>query len=448
MLDLWVSQYFPASVAAGKHGGAPVEFLTLHSEDVLPALRGETQVDVRYQEAIERARTLWADKRFFHWDLEFPEVFIDLRRRDWAEDPGFDAVIGNPPYVRQEQMAANKPYFAAAHAQVYDSAADLYVYFYERGLELLRDGGHTAYIVNNKWLRAGYGEKLRGYFGSRARIESIVDFGHAPIFADADTFPCIVQLSKPAAQSAAAGEVTVCQFSREVLGQVALTDYIREHSHRVPAGRFGSAPWSLESPEVELLMKKIRDRGQPLAEYLRTEPLMGIKTGLNDAFIISSAAKEQIVCQDSGAAAIIKPCLRGQDIKRWTPEWAGMWMILLKSSENQQWPWSDQGEDAEAVFAQTYPSLYAYLQPMEAKLRARQDHGRFWWELRSCACYEVFDKPKLDIRRFSSIRPIVSTAVGTIPITKPSCSLATIISYWLCSTLRSCGGTTGAIWRT
>jgi len=395
MLDLWVSQYFPATPAEGKNGGAPVEFMTLHSEEVRPALRGETQVDERYRAAIERARALLDEKRFFHWDLEFPEVFVDLQRRDWAENPGFDAVIGNPPYVRQEQMAANKPYFAAAHSQVYDGAADLYVYFYERGLELLRVAGQMAYIVNNKWLRAGYGEKLRGYFGSRARIESIVDFGHAPIFADADTFPCIVLLSKSEPGMATAIETEVCQLPREVLGQVDVAAYVRGHSLRVPAARFGSAPWSLEPPEVDALMRKIRDRGVPLSEYLRAEPIRGIITGLNEAFIIPDPIKERIVGQDPAAASLLKPCLRGQDIKRWAPEWADIWMILLKSSENQEWPWSNQAENAEAVFAQAYPSIYEHLKPYEARLRSRQDHGRFWWELRSCAYYAAFEVPKI-----------------------------------------------------
>ena len=191
-----------------------VEFMTMHSGDVLPALRGEIVVDERYQQAIARARGLWEQQRFFHWDLEFPEVFIDLAGRDWAEDGGFDAMIGNPPYVRQEQVSAAKRYLAAAHAPVYDAAADLYVYFYHRGCEMLRRGGRLAYIVSNKWLRAGYGEPLRRYLAEQTVVERIVDFGHAPIFPDADTFPCIAVLRKPDAEPAAPAETEVCAFPR------------------------------------------------------------------------------------------------------------------------------------------------------------------------------------------------------------------------------------------
>jgi hypothetical protein len=398
-LDLWVSQWFdeerPDRFRKPVRSGDAVEFMTMCSADVLPALRGEIVVDERYQQALARARGLWEQQRFFHWDLEFPEVFIDLAGRDWAEDGGFDAMVGNPPYVRQEQVRAAKQYLAAAHAPVYDAAADLYVYFYHRGCEMLRRGGRLAYIVSNKWLRAGYGEPLRRYLTEQVVVESIVDFGHAPIFPDADTFPCIAVLRKPDTEPAAPAETEVCAFPREELGRSDLTDFVVRHSHRVPAARFSAAPWSLEPMEVDALMAKIRRAGVPLVEYVGTRPIVGIKTGLNEAFLIDTITRDRLVAQDSHCAEIIKPYLRGQDVKRWVPEWAGMWMILLKSSENHAWPWSEAGDSAERIFAQAYPSLHAHLKAFEDALRKRQDRGRFWWELRSCAYYDAFERPKL-----------------------------------------------------
>ena len=102
-------------------------------------------------------------------------------------------VIGNPPYVRQQALGPLKPWLAQRYA-TYHGVADLYVYFYERGLELLAPDGKLSSIVTNKWLRAGYGEPLRRFFSERAVLEEIIDFGHAPIFEDADTFPCIILL--------------------------------------------------------------------------------------------------------------------------------------------------------------------------------------------------------------------------------------------------------------
>jgi len=101
------------------------------------------------------------------------------------------------------------------------------------------------------------------------------------------------------------------------------------------------------------------------------------------------------VREDPRSAEIIKPYLRGQDIKRWSPNWQELWMIVLKSSGDHHWPWSDAREDAEEAFRRTYPSLYAHMKPLEDRLRKRQDKGQYWWELRSCDYYDAFERPKI-----------------------------------------------------
>ncbi|MDQ5852645.1 MAG: Eco57I restriction-modification methylase domain-containing protein, partial [Chloroflexota bacterium] len=286
----------------------------------------------KFNDWLSAAGALSEQHRFFHWELEFPEVYFDHEGQSLGNRAGFDAVVGNPPYVRQEQVAALKPYLASAHRAVYDGVADLYVYFYHQGLELLRTGGRLSYIVTNKWLRAGYGEPLRGYFAGAATIERIVDFGHAPIFEDADTFPSIVVLSKRAAapQEDGSGQTLITLFPREALNQVEIASYIDSHNYVVPSHRFDAKPWSLERPEVDALMARIRESGIPLREFLGQAPAYGIKTGLNEAFLIDTPTKERLIQEDPRSAEIIKPYLHGQDIKRWTPAWAGLWMIFAR----------------------------------------------------------------------------------------------------------------------
>jgi type I restriction-modification system DNA methylase subunit len=337
---------------------------------------------------------------FFHWELEFPEVFFDRLGQPKGPAAGFDVVIGNPPYVRQEGLGNFKPYFAAAYPETYHGVADLYVYFYEQALRLTRAGGRMAYIVTNKWMRAGYGESLRAYFAEHAAVERIIDFGHAPIFEDADVFPCILILRKPTPQEQADLSTQVVQaltFPREELGKVNLGRYIREQSQSLSQSRFGRAPWTLGSSAVDDLLAKIRHAGVPLAEFAGVKPFYGIKTGLNEAFLIDTPTKEALLRADPHAADIIKPYLRGQDIKRWSPEWAGLWMIVLKSSGDHSWPWSNAADEAtaEALFQQAYPSLHEHMKSLEDKLRKRQDHGRYWWELRPCAYYHLFEQPKI-----------------------------------------------------
>ncbi len=351
------------------------------------------QLDQLLNTAEEQARTL----RFFHWELEFPEIFFDTQGQSLGEQAGFDVVIGNPPYVRQESLAAIKPYVAQTYADVYHGSADLYVYFYQRGMQLLRRGGRMAYIVTNKWLRSGYGKPLRGYFANNAAIEQIIDFGHAPIFPDADVFPCILVLRKPfSANVPADQQVQVTDISREELGKITLREYVPEHSHYVPQQQFNSAAWNLETKEVTRLMEKIQEKGIPLREFIGAKPTWGILTGFNQAFYIDTPTKEYLVQHDPGCAEIIQPYLRGQDIKRWSPEWDGMWMIVLKSSSNHSWAWSHKPEDeAETLFQQSYPSLYAHMKPLEDKLRARKNQGHYWWELHTYASYPLFAQPKL-----------------------------------------------------
>lgn len=134
-----------------------------------------------------------------------------------------------------------------------------------------------------------------------------------------------------------------------------------------------------------------------MAEFAGVKPFYGIKTGLNEAFLIDTPTKERLVRADPRSAEILKPYLRGQDIKRWSPVWAGLWMIALKSSSDHTWPWSNATDsiEAEKLFQQAFPALYNHLKPLEERLRARQDHGRYWWELRPCAYYHLFEQPKI-----------------------------------------------------
>lgn len=337
-------------------------------------------------ELIEAFAQLPPDTRAFDWRTGFPEVFAR---------GGFDIVIGNPPYVRQELLGPFKPWLSRRYA-TWHGVADLYVYFYERGMELLAPDGKLSYIVTNKWQRAGYGEPLRRFFSERAEIEEIVDFGHAPIFEDADTFPCIlVARPRPASPGAEPLMVSVCPVPRDRTAELSLENYIHEHGYPVPWSRYGAEPWSLEPPDVDALMEKIRSCGVPLSEFIGAKPYRGVLTGLNEAFLIDNATRLRLIQDDPGCAEIIKPYLRGQDIKRWAPDWQDLWMIVLKSSGNHAWPWGESGAEAEAVFQRSYPSLHAHMKPLQERLMARQDKGRYWWELRSCDYYAAFEQAKM-----------------------------------------------------
>ena len=319
------------------------------------------------------------------WQAAFPEVF---------NAGGFDVVVANPPYVRQELLSPIKPYLETAY-RAYHGMADLYVYFYELGIRLLRPGGLLSYVVTNKWMKSGYAEPLRKFFQDETWIQSVVDFGHAKqIFEEADVFPSIIVARRPT-ETPKPSTARLCTIPREQLRIDDLSRQIEQEGVELPLTQLGADAWQLEPGGVNKLLARIKSQGIPLAEFLGGKPYRGILTGFNDAFLIDAAMRDAIISADSGCAKIIKPYLRGQDLDRWCPDWARLWMIAIKSSGDFKWPWTDSGDDAERRFCATFPGLHAHLKPFEAALRRRQDKGRHWWELRACGYWDRFDSPKI-----------------------------------------------------
>ncbi|MGH6914003.1 MAG: Eco57I restriction-modification methylase domain-containing protein, partial [Geminicoccales bacterium] len=283
------------------------------------------------RELVEVSRRLADRERFFHWQVAFPGVWDNWESA--VLEGGFDAVIGNPPYVRQELLGRAKPFLKQAYAS-FDGMADLYIYFFELALKILKPGGRLSLIVTNKWMKAGYAEALRTLFADQAWVEAVVDFGHAKqIFPDADVFPCVVVVRKPTLDSAPAA-AQVCVIDRDDLDLDKLSQQVNDGSFDMPRVALASAGWHLEPPAVLMLMEKIRRAGLPLSEFVGAEPQYGLKTGYNDAFVIDDATRATLIAQDERLSDLIRPYVRGQDIERWNVAWQGLWMIVLKSSAN------------------------------------------------------------------------------------------------------------------
>ena len=326
-----------------------------------------------------------AHPKAFDWPAAFPEVFTQ---------GGFDVVVGNPPYIRQELLSPFKPWLEA-HYEVFHGMADLYVYFYELAVRMLKPGGLLCFIVTNKWMKAGYGEPLRRFFSEKAWVRSMVDFGHAKqIFEEVDVFPSIILAEKPN-EAPKPKTARLCTIPREQLRIDDLSVQIEKEGSDMDLSQLGASGWQLEPKGVFSLLDKILSRGVPLREFVRTEPLSGIKTALNDAYLLDQRAYKALLADDPACSALLRPFLRGQDFGRWHAASSDFWMIVMASSENRDWPWSERGPDAEAVFAKTYPATHAHLSRFKNELQLRQDQGRYWWELRSCAYWADFDRPKI-----------------------------------------------------
>jgi hypothetical protein len=322
-------------------------------------------------------------KPFFLWQLHFGEVF--------QQRGGFDLVIANPPYVRQEEIKDFKPAFKRTF-ECFTGTADLFVFFYERSVKLLREGGALALITSNKYYRAGYGEKLRGFLARELTLHQLIDFGDAPVF-EAIAYASILTGVRiaPGADDAVRGYTWEKDVHFDRIAQI-----VPERAQQIRQVELKPGGWRLESPAVFRLLEKLRLAGKPLGEYVKEKIYFGIKTGLNEAFVVDRNTRDRLIREHRSSSEVLKPFLRGRDVKRWQTEFADQYLIKIESSENKDHPWSGKsGKEAEKIFAATYPAIHARFEEFRAALRKREDQGKFFWELRSCVYWQEFEKPKI-----------------------------------------------------
>ena len=330
------------------------------------------------------------------WRIQFAEAFANKRG-------GFDMVLANPPYVRHELIKSVKPQLKKVFADDYCGTADLYCYFYLRGLQLLRRGGMLAYISSNKWFRAAYGVKLREALVNRTRLLQLIDFGDAPVFA-AVAYPCIVILQRTGSLRSATSELLALTWDKgdSIAGFV---DIARDKSFSLKQTELESDGWRLETPTNLRFLDKLRRTGRPLREFVGSRVSRGLTTGLNEAFVVDRDTRDQLIREHKSSADILKPYIRGKDINRWLAEFADQFVVKIESSENKDHPWSGKPEkEAERVFAKTYPAIYSHFQNLRAELIRRDDQGKYFWEQRSCKYWREFEKPKIVSTKIS-IRP-------------------------------------------
>ena len=320
------------------------------------------------REQIEAALGGGAASAGLNWFVEFAEVFAD-------GNGGFDIVVANPPYVRQELISDQKPALKAVYGELHCGTADLYTYFYMRGVQVLRTGGVLAYISSNKWFRAAYGAKLRRYIAETCRVGRVTDFGELPVFAAAATFPMIFIASKGSPDGSAI-YTQVTTLKPPYPDVAALNTML---GRPLPAGALAGERWTLAGSETADRLRKMDGSGPSLGEYIGGQVYRGVLTGLNAAFVIDGAKRRELVESDPRNDEIIKPLLLGRDIRRWAAENHDRWLITT----------------AIGVDMVRHSAVMAHLCQWEDRLRARQDQGSHWWELRACSYYGLFDQPKI-----------------------------------------------------
>ena len=346
----------------------------------------------RLRKDIDACRKKLGCSDFFEWTIDFHQVF---HGRAGEENPGFDIVIANPPYVRQEKIKSNKKRLKAVFGDFFDGTADIYTYFYALALKhLLTPLGCCCYIAPNKFFRAAYGKNLRALLTSRAaRVLSLIDFGDTQLFDGATTYPAIVLAQR--ATTLPQSSVWCCEI-RDTALLPQLWYHVQHRGHAVPVRQLATDGWQLDDPTVAALLRKLQQNSTPLGNLSGVQMYRGVLTGCNEAFVIDGATRRRLLDEDPNSADVIFPWLRGRDLKRWQTEPSGKFVINIQNGGNHPWPWTGKEEsEAEKLFATSYPAIHRHLQPFRKKLEKRSDQGEFYWELRACAYHDAFLKSKI-----------------------------------------------------
>ncbi|TAE08680.1 MAG: hypothetical protein EAZ95_16900 [Bacteroidetes bacterium] len=313
------------------------------------------------------------EKPYFLWHLYFQEVFV--------EKDGFDIFIGNPPYIQLQKMRDTEKEGFEDY-DTYSKAGDIYCLFYERGFELLNKGGILAYITSNSWMRTQYGKLLRQYFREQTNPLSLLNFEDTQIFESA-TVESNIFIGQKA------------DFAGKLKATAVLPDLYRKPLHEYEAERaqnlasLDDEGWIIADKLTYSIKKMIETDSIPLGK-LDNKIYIGILNGYNDAFLIPKEVRDNLINKQRNSSDIIKPILRGRDVKKYSYEWANIWLINTHNGIKTKEINIDRIEAEKE-----YPFIYSHLKNYQKELEIRHNKGDHWTNLRSCGYFLEFDKPKI-----------------------------------------------------
>jgi len=337
-----------------------------------------TEETKKLETEIEEIKANKIFENAFEWRFEFPEVL-----NDDGDFVGFDVVIGNPPYIRQEELTELKPYLESRYDS-FTGTADLFVYFIELGLKNLKQNGSFTFIVPNKWMKAGYGKKIRGLIRLN-KIDTIVDFGDLPVFEEATTYPSILSLSKNNVTSQfVAANITTLNFP------IGLENFISENKTEVSVEELNDEGWTLGNKISQNVLSKIKQSGILLGEFVSKKMYRGILTGFNEAFVIDANTRATLIEKDANCVTIIKPFLDGKDIKSYQTPKNKKWLIFTR----------------RGIDINNYPSIIEHLNfyrddltpklKDSDSLKGRKPGSYKWFEIQDSVDYHLeFEKDKI-----------------------------------------------------
>ncbi|MGE6612520.1 Eco57I restriction-modification methylase domain-containing protein [Peribacillus sp. NPDC076916] len=285
----------------------------------------------------------------FNWQEEFKDILAS---------GGFDIIIGNPPYVRQELINSYKPYLKTNY-KTYSGRSDLYVYFFEKSICLLNKKGKMSFIVSSKYTKAKYGEPLREYILDNCVLEEFIDFGDTEVFKGITAYPSIIRLKKQQSKVIRSrNQVLYSNLENKKFNNIS--NIIQENQVILKQSRLNSGEWIFKSEEYLDLIKKLQSKNPTLKSKLG-QPRVGFKTGLNKAYILTKEEANKLIMSNEKSKEIIYPILFGENIKPYK----------IIPNYFTIFPYIETNDGLKLVNISEYPSVKRHLESFRGDLEKR-----------------------------------------------------------------------------
>lgn len=373
---------------------------------------------VKLTQEVDEVKSNAIYKNAFEWRFEFPEILSDD-----GNFLGFDVIVGNPPYIQLQSMGKDSLVLENANYKTYIKGGDIYSLFYEKGNELLKQNGVLAYITSNKWMRTEYGLNTRKYLVEHTNPLLLIDFGMVLVFDNAMVLSNVLIFQKTANTQ----QLLAVRTPNNYDIKTDLKTFFQTNYTKVS---FNEHAWIIQERAIQTIKTKIEKQGIALKDWNITIN-RGILTGYNEAFIIDKNVRDRLIAEHASAEEVIKPILRGQDIKAWQPAFADLWLIYI--------PWhfplhednTIQGVSvkAENKFKEDYPSIYNHLLKFKTNLQKRNQAEtgiRYeWYALQRFGSnyWKDFQKPKIIYPNMTKFLPFVYDEKGFV--TNQKCFIVT-----------------------
>lgn len=356
----------------------------------------------------------------FEWRFEFPEVLNNN-----GDFVGFDVVIGNPPYIRQEEFSDIKP-FLKERFSIFHSIADLLTYFVELSHDILKSNGIFQFIISNKFTRTNYGQVMRMFLLKNTQLSHFIDFSGLPVFDEATVDAAVLGfVKKPPVQNM----FLYADIKKSDFNTFGFDETLNQGKQKYPQDSLTEYTWAFESPKVLKIKKKVEAQGVPLKNWDLTINY-GIKTGFNQAFVIDSKKKDELIAVDYKNSEIIKPLLRGRDIQKYFPDYQNLWLIATFPSLK--------------LNIDEYPAIRDYLRSFGNRLKQNGEKGcrkktsNKWFETQdNIAYWSDFNSPKIIYPNMTKFLPFVIDLENNYLHNDKSFHILTDRIFWLGAFLNS-----------